>query len=219
MKKIISLCIAIVAIAFTANISAQTVETGSVVTYQTNGTNADSYNWTISGGAGTSSTNSITVTWGSVVGSGSVAVYATSSNNCNGPTQTLNVTIVNTLPVTLAMGAMSAICPLTTNQTDGGDPAFVATITGAADGQSVTVSYSVDGGTTWNNASGSAISGGTSNISLNANLENNTGLDASETVTIRNWTIEGVTYTPATNLTGSVTVYPAPTVTAPVAMP
>jgi hypothetical protein len=63
----------------------------SVQTYTTE-SGKSNYTWNVTGGTGTSITNSIAVTWNNVVGQGSVQVsYA--ENNCTGTSAPLNVNI------------------------------------------------------------------------------------------------------------------------------
>ena len=216
MKKLLLSCIAIVAIAFTTPMNAQqTVQTGAPSTYQTTGTLATSFEWLIDAAVQAPTINTFTYTW-ATPGSYVLSVIPISASSCRGVAQTLNVTVVNVLPVTLAMGAMSAICPLTSTMPAGGDPVSLVTVAGGVAGDAVSVSYTVDGGTNWLTATGTALSAGlTSSISFDANLANISGADQNVTVTIRNYTIGLTTYTPivASQPTGVVVVNPAPSTT------
>lgn len=66
------------------------------------------YVWTIVGGSGTSTTNSITITW-DTPGSGSVAVSYTNGNGCTAATPTVHNVTVNELP-TIGLPANLTAC-------------------------------------------------------------------------------------------------------------
>jgi PKD repeat protein len=216
MRKLFISCMAVAAIAFASQSAnaQQTVQTGASATYNTGGTGSSTFHWDVSGTAQASTTNSMNYTW-NTAGSYTVNVYGISANNCNGATQTLNVTVSNTLPVTLAMGAISALCPYqAANQIGGGDPISILTFTGATAGQSVSVAYEIyDGATllTSGTANGTAIDAGlTSTVTFDESITNTSGASISREVRITSYTVAGTNYVPAVEPSQNATIYSSP---------
>jgi len=214
MRKILLSCLAVAAIAFinqSAN-AQQTVQTGASVTYKTGGTGSSTFHWDVSGTVQSSNSDTMRYTW-STVGTFTVNVYGISSNSCNGPTRSLNVTVSNTLPVTLAMGAISSICPYQdTNQPTGGNPISTLTFTGATVGQTYEVYYSIYNGATF--VSSNSVSGTlttlTPTVTFDESFTNTSGSNITREIRITSYTVNGVNYVPSTLPSQNVTIYSSP---------
>ncbi|HEY9122751.1 MAG TPA: hypothetical protein VIO15_00320 [Bacteroidales bacterium] len=205
---------AVAAIAFiNQNANAQqTVQTGASVTYNTGGTGSSTFHWDVSGTVQSSNSDTMSYTW-NTPGSYTVNVYGISSNSCNGPTRSLNVTVSNTLPVTLTMGAISSICPYQdTIQPTGGDPISTLTFTGATVGQTYSVAYTIYDGATV--VSSNTVSGTlttlTPIVTFDANIVNNSGANITREIRITSYTVNGVNYVPSTLPSQNVTIYSSP---------
>jgi len=143
-------------------------------------TNATSYSWTLPNGAtGTSTTNSITVTFGTAAVSGNITVQGINSCGTSGTASSLSVT-VNPLPLSAGMISGSAtVCqgqspvtytvPAITNATS-----YVWTLPSGATGTSTTTSITVNFGS-------SAVSG---TITVKGHNACGDGVAASKSITV-----------------------------------
>ncbi|MCU0771107.1 MAG: HYR domain-containing protein, partial [Verrucomicrobia bacterium] len=116
---------------------------GSVETYATeNGQSG--YTWTVSGGTGTSTTNSIAVTWGPA-GPGSVSVNYVNSSGCTAAAATSLAVSIHALPVPTITGT-DMVCPgsVETYATESGQSGYTWTVvggTGSSTTESITVTW------------------------------------------------------------------------------
>jgi len=135
--------------------------------------NTNFYVWTLpTGASGTSSTNSITVTYGSSAVSGNISVYGI--NNCeNGIASNLAVTVTASAPDAAgAISGQATVCPGQTNvsyttPTIANATSYVWTLPNGATGTSSTNSITINYGT-------SAVSGNITVKGINACGEGNT---------------------------------------------
>lgn len=209
--------IAMVMIALISQNTNAQVQTGAVVDYSVTGSGTiNAYHWNVTGGTFVPGANpyQIRVTWGAA-GPGVITVYPESDHGCYGATQTLNVTITNTLPVTLAIGTISDLCPYeAANLPAGGDPSATLTLAGATPVGNWSITYSSDGGTTWKTLN--SISGTTPTVTFDESFTNASATtSAAHSIIIRDWTVNSTLYTPAiaSRPTANFNVYPTPSVT------
>lgn len=217
MKKLISFCLAIVAIAFTSNLFAQTleVEQGAVKTYTTSAAGgsdvSNGYVWSLTGGSSTFANSGIatqSVTWDVVSAGNILRVYGVSGNSCNGSNQDVTVNVVAALSRSLTADASPNLCPLTDN---GGDYASSALVlTGAVPAGNWTINYNVNGGAVQTSGALAGLTPTATNLAQFANASNT--VNGSHTINIVSYTVDGTTYTPASPITVAVTVYPTPAV-------
>ena len=199
----------------------------STNTYSVNTTNGSTYSWsvtngTINSGAGT---NSISVTWPSSTGTGSVKVLETSPTDCKGDTQTLNINIssfslnVNPLSLTYTNTASSKKVGVTsnTNWTVSANQTWVTlNKTNGSNNDSVTISLTANGTSVQRTATVTFTAGSltqTVSVSQSGSIPDSLNLDlnaltftasgSTKQVQLnsnRNWTISGkaswVTLTP-----------------------
>lgn len=86
-----------------------TVIPAAVETYSVPITSGSAYNWIVSGGTVSSgaNTNSVNITWGATIGSGSVKVVETNASGCKGDTVSLSVARLGSINLVAAPSSLS----------------------------------------------------------------------------------------------------------------
>ena len=148
---------------------------GSVETYSTEAGQAN-YTWTVIGGSGSSTTDSITVTWGAA-GPGSVSVNYDNAGGCTAAAATELAVTINALPTPSIVGS-DTVCPNSVEiyTTESGMANYSWTVTGgtgASSTDSITVTWGAAGpgsvSVNYDNSNGCSAAAGTAkNVTITA---------------------------------------------------
>lgn len=211
MKKLLSVLVIAGSVAVSAIAQNAQVQVGTTRTYSVTpvtGSDVTTYTWTLSGGASgfvASGTSSQSVTWDVISNNNVLSITPGSSHSCVGTAQTITVDVVAALSRTISWGVPAVgIC-------SGDNFASTVSITGAVPATSWSFNYTVDADPTVYN-SGALTLAATSNVTLASFTNASNTADASHTIHIVSFTVDGQSFTPASSVDKAFTVYMVPAV-------
>jgi hypothetical protein len=191
------------------------VQTGSTVSYTVtpvvgSDVNANGYTWTLSGGASgfsAATTNTQSITWNVVGNNNVLSVTPKSSHNCLGTAQTMTIDVVAALSRNITWDATAVgLC-------SGDVFASNVTVTGAVPTTDFSFSYTVDANPAIAVSPALALTS-TSAVSLAAVALTNASntVDASHTIHIVSFIVDGQSFTPGSSVDKTFTVFMVPAV-------